>query len=106
MEGVTETEAPTAEHGRTLFATFFVVPAAESRTVRFTYRLPDWDRTEYQLLVQKQAGTEAVPLQVRIVFPADIRIQSVVPKPQYQRSSLVAYDWNLRQDRSLTLKLK
>jgi len=105
-EGITETEAPTAKHGRTMFATFFVVPAGESRTVRFTYRLPAWDQAEYRLLVQKQAGTDAVPLQVRILFPAGVHVQSAVPKPQHQQPGLAAYDWNLRQDRSLTLTLK
>lgn len=105
-EGVTETEPPATELGKTLFAAFFVVPAGESRTVRFTYRLPESNQDEYQLLVQKQAGTDAVPLQVQIMFPPDVRIGSVVPRPQHQQSGLLEFGWNLRQDRSLTLTLK
>ncbi len=105
-EGVTETETLTGEHGKTVFATFFVVPAAESKTLRFTYQLPDWGREEYRLLVQKQAGTDAVPLGVRIVLPEGAEVLSTEPQPTDKQPGVLWYDLNLRRDRTLLVKLR
>jgi hypothetical protein len=105
-EGVTETITLTNEHGKTVFTSLLVVPAAESRTVQFTYRLPALSTDQYSLLVQKQAGTEAVPLQVRIVLPPQARLASAEPKPQSSTSGEVTYSMRLRQDRSISLRLR
>jgi len=105
-EGVTDTETLANKHGKTLFAAFFVVPAAERHTVRFTYRLPDWGGEEYRLLVQKQAGTGAVPLRVRIALPPDAHVLSAEPKPQSRRQGVMSYDLRLRRDRELILRLR
>jgi hypothetical protein len=103
-EGVTETETLANEHGKTVFASFFVVPAAESHTVRFTYRIPDWGEEEYRLLVQKQPGTDAVPLKVQIVLPPGVRVESMEPEPQSEQQGVVSYDLSLRRDRALVVK--
>jgi hypothetical protein len=105
-EGVTETETLANEYGKTVFTSFLVVPAAESRTVSFTYRLPVLPHGEYKLLVQKQAGTEAVPLKVRIVLPAGVRVLSTQPKPQKSQKGEIDYDLRLREDRAFVLKLR
>ncbi|MBC7265038.1 MAG: DUF4012 domain-containing protein [Chloroflexi bacterium] len=104
-EGVTETETLASQEGKTVFATFFVVPAGESLTVRFTYRLPTPVREEYRLLVQKQAGTDAVPLEVRIIIPPGVRVSSTDPQPQSVQQGTLFYELDLRRDRSLFVRL-
>jgi hypothetical protein len=105
-EGVTETETLADDEGKTVFAAFFVVPAGESQTVRFTYRIPDLGGEEYRLLVQKQAGTDAVPVRVRIALPPDATVLSAEPKPQSVQQGVVSYELGLRRDRTLVLKLR
>jgi len=104
-EGVTETET-LSEGGKTLFTTFMVVPAAQSRTVRFTYRLPAMDPGAYRLLVQKQAGTDAVPLTVRLVLPADVGLLSAEPQPASHDGQVLSFDLSLRRDRSVAVRLR
>ena len=71
------------EHGKAVFATFFVLPTGDETETRFVYRLPEGtlDRTDmgwwYQLLVQKQPGTRAVPLRVTLSLPPGSKVQSV-----------------------------
>ena len=105
VQGVAEAETLTGEYGYTVFGAFLVVPAAESSTVRFTYELPDWSGDEYKLLVQKQAGTMAVPLTVRVV-PEGMEVVSAVPQPKREQTGALAYELSLRQDCSLALKLR
>jgi len=106
VEGVTETQTSPDEEGKTVFATFFVVPANESRTIRFIYSIPDSGLEGYSLLVHKQAGTDAVPLKVRIILPQGVRVLSAQPEPQSRQQGVVSYDLDLRRDRSLVLKLR
>ena len=104
--GFTETATVADEEGKTVFATFFVVPTAETRTVRFVYNLPLNSTEEYRLLVQKQAGTDAVPLTVRIALPVGTRVLTAEPEPSSRQQRVVSYDWNLRRDRSFALRLR
>jgi len=55
------------ESGRTVIATSFLLETGQSRRIQFTYRphLPDTS-SRYDLLVQKQPGTEALPLRVSV----------------------------------------
>jgi hypothetical protein len=103
-EGVTETETLTGEHGQAVFGTYFVVPAAGGKTIRFTYQLPDWDGKEYHLVVQKQAGTATVPLKIRIIPPQGSRVLSAQPEPQTMSEDALLYDLTLQQDRSVVLR--
>ncbi len=77
--------------GRVVWATFFQLePLAEQR-LAFEYRLPDGilneepggadaeRRVHYRLQVQKQPGTEAVPLQLEVVLPAGAEVVRTVP---------------------------
>jgi len=104
-QGVTEPETLTGEGGCTVFGAFLVVPAAESSTVRFTYELPDWSGDEYELLVQKQAGTLAVPLTVRVVAEG-MEVVSAVPHAKREQGGALAYELSLRQDCSLAVGLR
>jgi len=104
--GFTETATVADEEGKTVFATFFVVPTAETRTVHFVYNLPLSSTEEYRLLVQKQAGTDAVPLTVRIALPLGTEVLSAEPEPSCRQQRVVSYEWNLRRDRSFALRLR
>jgi len=104
-EGVTETERLVDEKGRAVFATYFVVPASAQRTVRFTYALPEQLTSEYRLRVQKQAGTDTSPIAVRIALSPDMRVALSRPAARLD-SGLVCYDWSLREDISVVLKLR
>jgi hypothetical protein len=104
-EGVTETETLSA-HGKTVFTTFMVIPAGERHTVRFTYRLPRMDPDAYRLVVQKQPGTDAVPLAVRLVLPADVGVWSAAPEPESHDGQVVTFDLPLRRDRKVEVRLR
>jgi hypothetical protein len=64
------------EAGRMVWTAFFDVEPLGERTLAFEYRLPDRvlsrgpdGLVHYRLEVQKQAGTEAVPLELDVVLP-------------------------------------
>jgi hypothetical protein len=101
------------EQGKAVFASFFVLPTAEATETRFVYRLPQGTlkRTDngwrYRLLVQKQAGTGAVPLRVTLALPPGSEVQvanfpdldqdgSRVEQPE---PSTVVLDTDLERDR-------
>ncbi len=105
-EGVTETQTLPAEQGKTVFSTFLLVPAAESRTVRLHYLLPARDVSDYSLLVQKQPGTDAVPLNVRVLLSAKALPANTVPEPSVSSTGLIAFDSNLEQDRVFRVELR
>jgi hypothetical protein len=55
-------------HTKTQFSGYFTLPSHRSRTLTFRYRVPanvDPGRS-YSLLIQKQPGTGATPLQIRV----------------------------------------
>jgi len=105
-EGVTETETLPQEKGHIVWGAFLLVPGGESRTVRFTYRLPEQGARFYSLLVQKQAGTDAVPCAVHIVLPEGAAVLSSSPAPRAREDRVLSYDLDLRVDRSLELTLQ
>jgi hypothetical protein len=105
-EGLTDTESLTGEKGYSVFASFFVVPAAESKTIRFEYQLPQADQDHYRLLAQKQAGTDAVPLRVEVILPEGSEVQLTEPKPTSQQDGRLDYKLDLKQDRQLQLRFR
>jgi hypothetical protein len=100
------------EAGHNVFATLLLVGQAETLETRFEYALPksilstrDGD-TEYALLVQKQPGTEAIPLRVRILLPPGAEVKSSEPEPNLLTSSELTYALTLEQDQSLRIVLR
>ncbi|MBL7198542.1 MAG: DUF4012 domain-containing protein [Anaerolineae bacterium] len=100
------------EAGHNVFATLLLVGQAETLETRFEYTLAesilrtrDGD-TEYALLVQKQPGTQAIPLRVRILLPPGAQVKDSEPEPALLTSSELAYDLTLEQDRSLRIVLR
>ena len=69
------------EEGKAVFGRFFALPGGESTDVVFRYRtpraaLPLDDEFDYWLYLQKQPGTEAIPLSIEILLPEGARVQS------------------------------
>lgn len=93
------------EAGRNVFATFFVVPPGEEREMVFQYQLPsetlvrDGSRTSYRLLVQKQPGTAAIPLQVGVRLPEGSEVLSARPEATSVIDGEVVFQTDLRVDR-------
>jgi hypothetical protein len=89
-----------SENGWAVWTAFFDLPTFEQRTLTFEYQLPkglvDRDAdglAHYRLRVQKQAGTEAVPLRIEITLPPGSELVTTIP------ASLPVVDTDLRIDR-------
>jgi hypothetical protein len=78
---------------------------------RFEYALPDRilhlvdGAIVYELVVQKQPGTGAVPLYVRVLLAPDVRVKMSEPQPTTVTESGPEYVLSLATDQHLTLSL-
>lgn len=68
----------TEENGKTVFGRFFALPKGATKEVSFSYVTPaivsfSGDAAEYRLLIQKQPGTGAIPLRIRLTLPEGAR---------------------------------
>ena len=74
------------------FGTLLVVPLGETLETGFQFALSpavimfDEDQFTYQLRVQKQAGTLAVPLTVQVRLPPDAIIIQAVPEGEFAQN--------------------
>jgi len=79
------------------YGTLLVVPGGQSLTTTFQFALPPGvlsplghsDQSVYRLKVQKQAGTLAVPLTVRIHFPRQAFLVSLPPGAMLQDNNVM-----------------
>lgn len=87
--------------------TLIVVPMGKERATTFRYRLPagalvrEADGWRYSLAIQKQPGTAALPISVRVQLPQHARLTS--PAPQTQQGNSVVYALRLDQDQRIEL---
>lgn len=90
-------------------STFLVVPIGESRTISFSYRLPpsvlarEGDLWRYQLKLQKQAGTDAIPFVVQLQLPEGAILAGGSPSAP---SASPTISGQLAQDQSLTFMFR
>lgn len=98
------------EKGRESFGNFFVVPPGGRKEITFEYRLPKAAEGEhtlrYSLLVQKQSGTAAIPLRVRVVLPPGIQVLAVRPQPAKIGAQEVEFEADLSVDRLFEVELR
>jgi hypothetical protein len=103
----TGTDEPVAvyeESGRTVFATTFLLGTGQARRIQFTYRLNLSDLGKgYELLVQKQPGTEALPLRVTIAPPTGSTPAAARPDGWVWLEGTAVWQGDLGQDRELAL---
>jgi len=107
-DGLDEPVEVSSELEYTVFATYFVLPPGKERTLRFRYRLPPsiLRGTRYNLYVQKQAGTEAIPLEVLVRGPARLQpAEGCLPVKLGKDGSVAHYQGDLRVDRCFTFEL-
>lgn len=94
--------------GIQVFGTLKVVPGGQSVTTSLQFSLPTSvlafdpisQQITYHLRVQKQPGTHAIPLVVRIQLPAGAELR-LMPNQATVNGNLVTYQGDLRTDREL-----
>ncbi len=98
------------EGGKEVLSHFFVVPPGQELEVRFAYDLPAWVFQKadgrYNLLVQKQPGTQAVPFRFSIIVPPGLTVVEAGPKPTWSGSAAVGYEVELSTDQRFELVLR
>jgi hypothetical protein len=104
--GTGEPDVGPPEKGKEVFGTFFVVPTQESKEIRFAYELPDilartGDGYRYSLLIQKQAGTMALPVQVTVELPPGAELVAAEPQPIAVEGDTLRYQLSLVTDRRI-----
>jgi hypothetical protein len=92
-----------SEAGKTVFAQFFVVEYGQTLTTRFEYDLPQvvqpkGRQNSYTLLIQKQAGTDAVPVSLTVVLPPDADLVTATPPPQTVDGNTLTFGLRLETD--------
>jgi hypothetical protein len=99
------TEVGPVEAGRNVFASFFVVAPGDRRELVYQYEVPEsvsetrGSTTAYRLLVQKQPGTLAVPLEVEVELPPGSVVVSTSPEAALSTGTRVTFETDLRTDR-------
>jgi hypothetical protein len=96
------------EAGRSVLAQFFVVEYGQRLQARFDYDLPVVVTTEgghwrYTLVLQKQSGTDALPVKVRLTLPPGARWLPgrASPRPMLQSGTSLEFDVSLDVDRQV-----
>jgi hypothetical protein len=103
---VTVQDVPT---GHRVLGTLLLLRPGQTLDTRFEYALPQGTLQSggklcrYHLMVQKQPGTGATALQVRILLPPGAVIQESDPQPDTSLDLGPEYALTLEQDRNISL---
>ena len=94
------------EAGRAAFGQFFMLEYGKSLQTRFDYDLPSIVKEgegnqEYSLIVQKQSGTDALPVKVVLTLPPGSRLISANPQPTSVSDNSLQFDMVLDADREI-----
>ncbi|MCA9925304.1 MAG: DUF4012 domain-containing protein [Anaerolineales bacterium] len=93
----------------TAFANFFRVPRSETTHVNLAYTLPasvvqqTGDANQYQLQLQKQAGTESDPVVVTISLPENAELIAFSPQSAKMEGNQVSFTLNLTTDTNISI---
>jgi hypothetical protein len=98
------------EHGKTVFGRYFVLPVDSRKELTFAYTVPavldtSQDSFVYRLLVQKQPGTAAVPLRIKLEAPSWAEAVSLELDGQPVALDSLGLETDLHQDRTLVVRL-
>lgn len=101
-------EALPDEAAHSAFGQVFVLEYGKQLQTRFQYRLPrvvgaDGSLRSYRLYLQKQPGTDAVPVRVRVSLPDGARLLSTEPPPSSTSAGLLEFQVKLDTDRELRI---
>ncbi len=95
--------------GKAGWGTLLLVPRGETVSTTVRYRLPPAvvsradDGWRYRLTIQKQAGTQAIPVRVRIILPPGRSGVSVSPAPQMVSDNKLSFTLALTIDREIEI---
>lgn len=109
--GNEESIAITDSHNKTVFGTFISTEPGDSETLSFVYKLPTSLANKifqgnYDLYIQKQAGTEAHNLKLDIALPFSIIGINPIAILKSKENNQVIGTWNLQIDRTIHLQAK
>lgn len=108
-EDVTRRVEIDEEEGKTTFAFLFELPTGSKASVVFRYVLSPGvfplKATSYDLLVQKQPGTEADPFRAKFVLPLGTNVDDSLAQGFTRQGSSVIFEGNLRKDLELSIPL-
>jgi len=96
------------EGGKAVLSQFFAVAPGQRQEISFQYDLPFETLQEggggrYQLLIQKQPGTLAVPVHLTVTIPTPARIIATQPQPTRVLANVVEFETVLSTDRRFEL---
>ncbi len=98
--------------GFTTFTDFMLVPRAGQMTSHYTYQLPSTitkinDATnQYQLILAKQAGIPAHPVEVTVQLPQGTNLAFAEPKPSSISGEEVTFEIELDSDQGILVRYK
>jgi hypothetical protein len=89
--------------GKTVFGQFFVVEYGQTLETRLVYDLPPvtWmseGQRHYALLIQKQPGTDGVPILLTVALPPGARLASAAPSPSRIDGETLTFELELAID--------
>lgn len=89
--------------GYTTFSNFFLLPRSQTLTTFISYQLPPQvvQNQQYQLLLFKQAGTQAQPWQIVVTLPENKVLTSALPPPTSVEGNTLT--WELQMDTNMVL---
>ena len=98
-----------SENGKAVLARYFVLPLDAKKELAFTYTVPrvaDMSARpyEYRLFVQKQPGTQAIPLTIAIHPPPGLKTVSIELDGEELEGNPDRIVTDLRQDREVVLR--
>jgi hypothetical protein len=99
---------PNDLQGRMVFSQFFVVEYGKKLSTHFQYDLPkvvkDIDgRKQYVLLLQKQAGTNNMPVKIELALPARAQLISSKPVPSSISNGTLFFDLHVDVDQQIEI---
>jgi len=113
VEGSDDHGVADPEAGKQVFSAYFVLAPGESKQLRFRYTLPETVRgpeehtdDHYHLLVQKQPGTLAIPLEIRVRLPLGVEATECTPASATISSELAEFEAKLGIDRIYDIALQ
>ena len=87
----------------------FLLPPGEAVAVDYLYTLPEGtvhkvgDYWQYNLYLQKQAGTLAPKVELIVILPEGAQLKDSLPLPTSQTQNKLNYQLNLKTDQPLHL---
>jgi len=95
--------------GFTTFSNFIYVPKGETVDSQYRYQLPptitqpEASKTNYSLLVEKQAGAEPYPIEINITLPPGKKLETVTPQPTSIEGQTIQFIFELARDININI---